>query len=68
LNPGRRGGKPATNSLSYGAAFGKLLRKNKKISAKESLGYYELMKHKPWLNKSCSELLDERKEAKLQWL
>jgi hypothetical protein len=21
LNPGRRGGKPATNSLSYGAAF-----------------------------------------------
>jgi hypothetical protein len=22
LNPGRRGGKPATNRLSYGAAFG----------------------------------------------
>jgi hypothetical protein len=25
LNPGRRGGKPATNRLSYGAAFNRLL-------------------------------------------
>jgi hypothetical protein len=39
-----------------------------KISAKESLGYYELKKHKPWFDKGCSELLDQRKQAKLQWL
>jgi 50S ribosomal subunit-associated GTPase HflX len=43
-------------------------RKNIKISAKESLGYYELKEHKPRFNKECSELLDQRKQAKLQWL
>jgi hypothetical protein len=41
---------------------------NINISAKESLGYYELKKHKPWLNEGCSKLLDQRKQAKLQWL
>jgi hypothetical protein len=44
------------------------IRENIKISAKESQGYYELKKHKPWFNKGCSELLDQRKRAKLQWL
>jgi hypothetical protein len=44
------------------------IRKNIKISSKESLGYYELKKHKPWFNKGCSELLDQRNQAKLQWL
>jgi 50S ribosomal subunit-associated GTPase HflX len=39
-----------------------------KISAKESVGYYELRKHKPWFNERCSELLDEKKQAKFQWL
>jgi hypothetical protein len=39
---------------------------NSKISAKESLGYYELRKHKPWFNEGCSTLLDQRKQAKLQ--
>jgi hypothetical protein len=43
-------------------------RENIKISVKESLGYYELRKHKPWFDKGCSELLDQRKQAKLQWL
>jgi hypothetical protein len=37
-------------------------------SAKESLGYYELKKHKPWFNEGHSKLLDQRKQAKLQWL
>jgi hypothetical protein len=41
-------------------------RENTEISAKESLGYYELKKHKPWFNKGCSTLLDQRKQAKLQ--
>jgi hypothetical protein len=44
------------------------IRENIQISAKDSLGYFELKKHKPWFDEGCSELLDKRKEAKLQWL
>jgi hypothetical protein len=45
-----------------------MARENIKISAKESLGYFELKKHKPWFDKRCSKLVDQRKQAKLQWL
>jgi hypothetical protein len=40
------------------------------ISAKKSIGYYELKKHKPWFDEGCSELLDKKKkkQAKLQCL
>jgi hypothetical protein len=31
------------------------IRGNIKISAKESLGYHELKKHKWWLDEGCSE-------------
>jgi hypothetical protein len=34
----------------------------------QSLCHYELKKHKPWYDEGCSELLDQRKQAKLQWL
>jgi hypothetical protein len=44
------------------------IRENIKTSVKESLGYYELKKHKPWFNEGCSKLLDQRNQAKLQWL
>jgi hypothetical protein len=44
------------------------IRENIKISAKESLGYYELKQHRPWLDEGCSELLDQRNQAKLQYL
>jgi hypothetical protein len=44
------------------------IRENIKISAKESLGYFELKKHKPWFDEGCSKLLDQSKHAKLQWL
>jgi hypothetical protein len=44
------------------------IRENIKISAKESLGYYELKENKPWFDEGCSKLLDQRKEDKLQWL
>jgi hypothetical protein len=44
------------------------VRGNIKISAKVSLYCYELKKHKPWFNEWCSKLLDQRKQAKLQWL
>jgi hypothetical protein len=46
--------------------LGKLLE-NIRISAKECTGYYELKKHKSWFDKSCSELLEQRKQAKFQW-
>jgi hypothetical protein len=42
------------------------IRENIKISAKESLGYFELKKHKPWFDERCSKLLDQMKQAKLQ--
>jgi hypothetical protein len=44
------------------------IRENIKISAKEILGYIKLKKHKPWINERCSKLLDQSKQAKLQWL
>jgi hypothetical protein len=44
------------------------IRKNIKISAKESLDCVEFKKHMPWFDKGCSKLLDQRKQIKLQWL
>ncbi|PNF29478.1 hypothetical protein B7P43_G04562 [Cryptotermes secundus] len=44
------------------------IRENIKISAQESLGYYEPKKHKPWFDEGRSKLLDQRKQTKLQWL
>ncbi|PNF13747.1 hypothetical protein B7P43_G14087 [Cryptotermes secundus] len=41
---------------------------NIKISAKDSLGYYELKRHKPWLDEGCLELEDQRNQAKMHWL
>jgi hypothetical protein len=37
-------------------------------SATESVGYYELGKHKPWFDEEYSKLLDQRKQDKLKWL
>jgi hypothetical protein len=34
------------------------IRDNIKISGKESLGYFELKKHKPRFDEGCSKLLD----------
>jgi hypothetical protein len=45
-----------------------MIRENIKIEAKDSLSYFELKKHKPRFDEGCSKLLDQRKEAKLQWL
>jgi hypothetical protein len=44
------------------------IREYIKISTIDTLGYYELKKHKPWFDKGCSKLLNQRKQAKLQWL
>jgi hypothetical protein len=37
------------------------IREHIKFSAKESRRYYELKKHKPWIDEGCSKLLDQRK-------
>jgi hypothetical protein len=44
------------------------IEENINISAKESLGYFEMKKHRPCFAEGCSKLLDQRKQAKLQWL
>jgi hypothetical protein len=44
------------------------IRDNINISVKESLCYFEFKKHKPWFGEGCSKLLDQRKQAKFQWL
>jgi hypothetical protein len=44
------------------------IRENIKISAKESLGYFEFKNHKPCFDEGCSKLFDQRKQAKLQWI
>jgi hypothetical protein len=49
-------------------AIWKTIRENIRISAKDSLGYYELKQHKPWFHEGCSKLLNQRKQAKLQCL
>jgi hypothetical protein len=36
------------------------VRENIKISAKESLGYFEFKMHKPWFDGGCSKILDLR--------
>jgi hypothetical protein len=44
------------------------IRENIKISAQESLGYCEPKHRKRWFDEGCSKLVDQRKQAKLQWL
>jgi hypothetical protein len=44
------------------------IRENIKPSSKEKLGYQNLKHNKPWFDYECSKLIDQRKQAKLQWL
>jgi hypothetical protein len=44
------------------------IRKNIKISAKETLGLYTQKQHKPWFDEECSQVFGQRKQAKMQWL
>ena len=37
-------------------------------SARESLGLHEWKQHKPWYDKECVDFLDQRKQAKMQWI
>jgi hypothetical protein len=38
------------------------------VSAKETLGLYRQKQHKPWFDEECSQVLSQRKHAKMQWL
>jgi hypothetical protein len=61
----------ALENLGDGAGINRAwetIRENIKISVNESLGYYDWKQHKPWFGEGCSELLGQRKQAKLQWL
>jgi len=44
------------------------IEENIKTSAKESLCLQELKQHKPWFDEECLSLLDQRKQAKMQWM
>ena len=39
-----------------------------KTSAQESLSLHELKQHKPWFDEECIKLLDQRKQAIMQWV
>jgi hypothetical protein len=38
-----------------------IIRENIKISAEESLGYYEPKKNKSWFDEGCPKFLDQKK-------
>jgi hypothetical protein len=44
------------------------IKENIKTSVKESLDPYKLKQHKAWLDEECLCFLDQRKQAKMQWL
>ena len=44
------------------------IKENIKTSAKESLGPHELKQHIPWFDEECLFLLDQRNQAKMQWV
>ena len=44
------------------------IKENIKTSAKDSLGLQELKQHKPWFDEECLGFLDQRKQAKKQWI
>jgi hypothetical protein len=44
------------------------IKENVKISAKESLGLYELKQHKTWFDEKFLRFVDQMKQIKMQWL
>jgi S-methylmethionine-dependent homocysteine/selenocysteine methylase len=44
------------------------VRENTKTSAKENLGYYRLKHDELQFDNECPKLLDQWKQAELQWL
>jgi hypothetical protein len=54
-------------SLDINSAW-ESIRENIKTSGKENLGCHRLKFNKPWFDDECSKLIDQWKQAKLQWL
>jgi hypothetical protein len=44
------------------------IKENIKTSATEGLGIHEMKQHKPWFDDKCLVILDQRKQAKLEWI
>jgi len=44
------------------------MKEDIKTSGKHSLGLHELKQHKPWFDEECLGFLDQRKQAKMQWI
>jgi len=44
------------------------IKENIQTSATERLGLQEMKQHKPWFDEECLGFLDQRKQAKLQWI
>jgi hypothetical protein len=44
------------------------IAENIRISAEENVHYCESKHHKTWFHEECLKLVDQRKQAKLQWL
>ena len=44
------------------------IKGNIKTSAKESLDLHKLKQRKPWLDEECLGFLDQKKQAKMQWV
>ena len=61
----------ALESLSVGKDIDMVwenIKEDANTSAKESLGMRQLKQHKPWFDKECLGFLDQRRQAKMQWL
>jgi acid phosphatase class B len=44
------------------------IKVNTKTSAKDSLGLHEVKQHKLWFDEECLVFVDQRKQAKMQWV
>jgi hypothetical protein len=44
------------------------IKENIKTSATESIGMHERKQYKPWFDEECLVILDQRKQAKIQWI
>jgi hypothetical protein len=62
---------PASENLKDGKDINRAwenIKENIRTSVKESLGLHELKQHKPCFDEECLRFLDQRNQAKMQWL
>ena len=44
------------------------IKENIKTSATQSLGMHEMKQYKPWFDEECLSILDQKMQAKMQWI